>query len=509
MRLGAVCAAFALAAGAARAQRAVTAADSALVRRILQAEDARDSSSTAFAEGVRSDDPRIRTIAKRAEGRVRDAQFAARDSLPALPAPPVYADPAWRMRYRALTRPDCATVRTALADSAWPVRLRAADLATPDCAAGSAIIRTLRAWADAVPATGARRSGGAGWQPAAHAIAALAKVTPRYAAMALPRFASSRVPWVRVYAARAAGTLRDTAVLRTLARDADDNVKEAALNALATMGHVGDGEAITALAAHGHQAVRAAARALQGSPRGSQAMPALLAAARRLSDEKSETSRDARMAVLDRIGEFASAANAADVAALASDFDCVVAAAAAKIAARLGDAGATTRCTPLASTLPRDAVALALGGEVRLRVTLADSSGGGSFVVRLRGDAAPIMAARVLELVRARAYDNHVWYRVEHDFVLQGGGPGANEYDGFPRFIRDELGGVPNVRGTVGMSTRGHDTGDAQWFINLRDNRRLDRDYSVFAEVVSGIEVVDGILEGDVVKTVKEERGAR
>jgi cyclophilin family peptidyl-prolyl cis-trans isomerase len=49
------------------------------------------------------------------------------------------------------------------------------------------------------------------------------------------------------------------------------------------------------------------------------------------------------------------------------------------------------------------------------------------------------------------------------------------------------------------MSTRGHDTGDGQWFFNLRENRRLDRDYTVFGEVVEGLGVVDGILEGDVI----------
>lgn len=92
-----------------------------------------------------------------------------------------------------------------------------------------------------------------------------------------------------------------------------------------------------------------------------------------------------------------------------------------------------------------------------------------------------------------------MWQRVEPDFVVQGGGLGANEYVGNPRFLRDELGALPHARGTIGMSTRGHDTGDAQWFINLRDNFRLNPDYTVFGEVVDGIDVVDGILEGDVI----------
>ena len=134
---------------------------------------------------------------------------------------------------------------------------------------------------------------------------------------------------------------------------------------------------------------------------------------------------------------------------------------------------------------------------------MASASGGGSFVVRLRGDVAPIMAARILALVRARYYDGRAWHRVEPDFVIQGPSPDDNEYVGHPRFLRDELGTVPHVRGTVGMSTRGHDTGDAQWFVNLKDNLRLGRDYTVFGEIVDGIDVADGVLEGDVIERIE------
>ncbi len=54
------------------------------------------------------------------------------------------------------------------------------------------------------------------------------------------------------------------------------------------------------------------------------------------------------------------------------------------------------------------------------------------------------------------------------------------------------------------MSTRGHDTGDGQWFVNLRDNLRLGREYTVFADVVSGMDVVDGVMEGDVIESIAE-----
>jgi cyclophilin family peptidyl-prolyl cis-trans isomerase len=54
----------------------------------------------------------------------------------------------------------------------------------------------------------------------------------------------------------------------------------------------------------------------------------------------------------------------------------------------------------------------------------------------------------------------------------------------------------------VGLSTRGRDTGDAQIFINLVDNVRLDHNYTIFGEVVNGMDVVDGILEGAEIASV-------
>ena len=484
------------------AQRPLGPADSALVGRILLAEDRRDSVSPALDEGKGHSDPRIQTLAKRAAARIRDPKFAGRDSFPRLPAPPVYTDPAWRLRFRDLAakRGDCSAFHVALADSAWPVRLLAADRITPDCA-DPEHLKILVSWASNPPKTSARTHGGVSWHPAAHAIVALARVAPARARELMPPIVSSPIPWLRTYAARSAGALADTATLRRLARDRNDNVKEAAIDNLSRVaGHVGDGEYVAALSANGYQAVRAAARALRGSPRGAALLAPLADAWRRIAKDSSETSRDARVAIVERALELASAEHPWN-APIGGDFDCGVARAAAVLVARGVVSGARPgpMCAPMLITLPADAVSLALGREVRLKVTLADSSGGGSFVVRLRGDVAPIMAARVLALARSGYYNGLTWHRVEPDFVIQGGGRGANEYVGFPRFMRDELGTVPHVRGTVGMSTRGHDTGDGQWFVNLRDNQRLNPDYTVFAEVIDGIEVVDGVLEGDVI----------
>jgi cyclophilin family peptidyl-prolyl cis-trans isomerase len=497
-----------IAAGSARAgaQRSIPAADSALVARLLLAEERRDTSVAAYAEGTRHSDARIRVIARRAFFRSRDPVFALRDTLPQLTPPPAYGDPEWRLRYRQLgnRNENCSELLMALRDSTWPVRLRGADLVTSACATDTEVAGILRGWIRTVPTSGARARGGVSWHAAAHGLTALARIAQDDARVALPHFSTSGLPALRIYAARAATTLSDTATLRRLAADENDNVKEAAIDGLARVaGHAADDVMLSALTAHGYQAVRAAARALRETPMRDATLSAAITAAMRLRRDSSETSRDARRELVARIAELATPPDWPRIVSLGADFDCSISTAVAELGNKLGDQGVAPMCTRLPLQLPPDAVRLALGADVQMRVTMADSSGGGSFVVRLRGDIAPVMAARVLQLARAKYYDNLTWHRVEADFVIQGPSPDANEYVGYPRFFRDELGNVPHARGTVGMSTRGHDTGDAQWFVNLRDNFRLNKDYSIFAEVVEGIDVVDGILEGDVIARVE------
>ena len=451
----------------------LSASDSALIGRILLAEDRRDSTDQALGDGLRHADARVRTFARRALGRIRDPRFVTRDSFPSLPAPTAWPEPAWRLRYRALAtqREDCGALRTALGDSAWPVRFRAMALLTPQCGSDDVIVMTIRRWIDALPTNTSRRTrGNVSWHAAAHGIVALARIRPNDARDRVRRLTEHRQWEVRMYAARAAELLSDTATLRQLADDVSDNVKEASIEGLAKLvGHAADSVYRDALYARGAQVVRAAAIALKGSTQ-----PDLPAVASRVFEQwvarANQSERDVRVALLEAAGRPAT-----------------------------DDRPPVTRVE-----LPPRAVALALGDDVRLRVTMSPSTGGGgSFVVRLRGDVAPMMAARILALAGRGYYDGLTWHRVEHDFVIQGLSPGANEYIGLAQYLRDELGTVPHVRGTVGMSTRGHDTGDAQWFINLTGNLRLNRDFTVFAEVVEGMDVVDAVMEGDVVERVR------
>jgi cyclophilin family peptidyl-prolyl cis-trans isomerase len=445
------------------------------VARILRAENRRDSTDAALTLGAAHSQSRVRVVAVRARERIRDAAFTRRDSLPgaALPAPRVWPEPAWKPRFRLLAekRDDCAVMRSGLVDSVMPVRLRAAALVRASCGSDAEIRAVLTRWIDALPAEAqAHRRGVASWHLAAHGVVALARIAPDLAAPRVSRLRTHSQWRVRQYAARAATILKDRATLRALATDADANVAEAALEGLAAV--AGDAENalyLRALSRTEAQTARAAAIALKGTTDPG-VRTAALAAFERFAARANASERDVRVALLEAAGR----------------------------------AGTEDRPPARPDSLDAHTVALALGARRHLEVQIHPDHGGGRFVVRLRGDVAPIMSARILALASRGYYDGSSWHRAEYDFVLQGGSPGANEYVGEARALIDEVGTVPHSRGTVGMSTRGHDTGDAQWFINLRDNARLAKDYTIFAEVVEGMDIVDALLEGDRILRIRE-----
>lgn len=454
-----------------------SAQDSALVRRILLAEDAREAAATALTEGRQHRDPWIVALADRASARIADPRFARRDSLAGalLPAPPSWPEPDWKPRLRALTtaRDDCPAMRLGLEDRVVAVQIRAAALLRASCAGNAAILAALSAWVDGLPSdVRSHARGQASWQLAAHGLLAFARLNADSAAARIRRLAEHPQWQLRQYAARAATETRDTSSLLRLAADSAPNVVEAAVEGLSTVtGHASDSVYLAVLGHAGAQAARVAAVALKDSPHPG-VRAAATAALERYARRGIASERDVRVALLALLGQPATEDPAPVRAPLVSD----------------------------------EAVALALGAERHLEVLMAPEHGGGWFRVRLRGDVAPIMASRILALAVSGHFDNTTWHRVEYDFVIQGGNQGANEYVGDARFLIDELGTVPHVRGTVGMSTRGHDTGDSQWFINLRDNLRLGRDYTVFAEVVAGMDIADAVLEGDRIVSIRPVR---
>ena len=120
--------------------------------------------------------------------------------------------------------------------------------------------------------------------------------------------------------------------------------------------------------------------------------------------------------------------------------------------------------------------------------------------------AAPLSAANFLRYVNEHFYDGLVFHRVIAGFMIQGGGltPDLTEKPTHEPVQNEAKGGKPNRRGTVALArTNDIDSATSQFFINLRDNFALDYKgdspqdygYTVFAQVVSGMDVVDRIAQ--------------
>lgn len=460
--------------------------------------------SSALVRRARGDaDEQVRRLAVVASQALRDVAVRREVVQASL------RDPSFLVRfeavrgYRALPgeRP-CAPLVAATYDPNPHVMLAAIDALGMGCDERQVAADTLLRLIDTRNTQRAMRSkGGVSWHAHAHALVSLARVAPATAIPLLRRDARHPLWQVRMYVARGAAAVKDTLTLSALAYDPNGDVREAALAGIAaTLGHVADRVFVAALAANDYQVVRQAAAALKGAPLPDSVVPALLAALERLSAEKRENSRDPRVEILDRVGELGGAKYANRLMPFAADFDSTVAQRAATILERW----TLRRVAPATKPLPRsvEPVAGVIGSDLRLLVKLSPASGGGSFVVRLFPDEAPVTVARLVRLARAGYYAGLTFHRVEPGFVIQGGSPAATEYVGDGPFMRDEVGIPSHRRGTLGISTRGRDTGDAQLFVNLIDNFRLDHDYTVFGEILQGRDVAEGIIEGDVIERI-------
>jgi cyclophilin family peptidyl-prolyl cis-trans isomerase len=128
---------------------------------------------------------------------------------------------------------------------------------------------------------------------------------------------------------------------------------------------------------------------------------------------------------------------------------------------------------------------------------------GGEIELELFPELAPFTVYRMATLSGEKVFDGLCFHRHSPNWVVQGGSPLGHELVGLSPFMPDECGRHAHLRGTVGISTRSADTGDAQFFINLCDNHVLNHDYTVWARVVRGMDVVDGVLPGDTMSTVR------
>ncbi|MFL5468388.1 MAG: peptidylprolyl isomerase [Gemmatimonadaceae bacterium] len=135
-----------------------------------------------------------------------------------------------------------------------------------------------------------------------------------------------------------------------------------------------------------------------------------------------------------------------------------------------------------------------------IRATI--KTGRGPIRLELFGAEAPITVWNFLSLARSGYYRNTRFHRVVPNFVAQDGDP-RDDGNGGPGYaIRDEMNRHRYERGAVGMALSGPDTGGSQYFITHSPQPHLDGHYTVFGRVISGYEVLDKLVQGDLISGV-------
>ena len=123
----------------------------------------------------------------------------------------------------------------------------------------------------------------------------------------------------------------------------------------------------------------------------------------------------------------------------------------------------------------------------------------GRVVIQLRPDLAPKHVARIKELAREGFYDGVVFHRVIPGFMAQTGDPTGTGRGGSDKpDLPAEFSNAPFVRGTVGMArTSDPNSANSQFFINYAETPHLNGQYTVWGQVVEGMEYVDQIAKGE------------
>ncbi len=130
----------------------------------------------------------------------------------------------------------------------------------------------------------------------------------------------------------------------------------------------------------------------------------------------------------------------------------------------------------------------------------------GAIRVSLQCPSTPMTCLNFLQLTNQGFYDGLEFHRVVPDFVVQGGDPRGDGWGGPGYTIRDELNRLPFDRGVVGMASAGPDTAGSQFFITLSRQPHLDGLYTAFGEVTHGLNLLDSIIQGDRIESIREIR---
>ena len=131
--------------------------------------------------------------------------------------------------------------------------------------------------------------------------------------------------------------------------------------------------------------------------------------------------------------------------------------------------------------------------------TLVIETTKGPVVIQMRPDLAPNHVEHIKKLAREGFYDGIVFHRVIDGFMAQTGDPNGTGTGGsqYPN-LKQEFSAEPHVRGTASMArAQDPNSANSQFFICFGDARFLDRQYTVWGQVIEGMENVDQIKRGE------------
>jgi cyclophilin family peptidyl-prolyl cis-trans isomerase/HEAT repeat protein len=410
----------------------------------------------------------------------------------------------------------CEPIATALSDEteSMLVRIEAADLLDPRCQEREEVARHLaEIAAELRDPTKADE-----WRLPSHALETLAKFDPASATRIVDAAAiKHRVWFVRAAAARAAAVIKDEGALLKLVRDADTNVRNEALNGLVMLRYPAVTDlAIESLESADDQLVITGARILKGTKNRDAAIPACLKTLQRLTSEGRDTSRLAKLAVLERLKEWAP-----QDATGASSITSIV-----------GDLAALRDFDPFVVLRIVDVIELATGqpqpiipSHRPLQQPAEDDlksdslpvcaklvlEGGGTVAIEFKKAEAPLTIARFAKLVGDGYFNSQPFiYRRRTLETMDAGSTRGNDVSGDARFLRDEIGMERHVIGAVGLAAHGRDTGDMRFFVDLWQQPAADYQFTVFGTLsykAGGPQLVpaasvNGILEGGTINGV-------
>ncbi len=163
----------------------------------------------------------------------------------------------------------------------------------------------------------------------------------------------------------------------------------------------------------------------------------------------------------------------------------------------LAQAATDTTAAAVPATAENPATAETPNAVLDLTNTLVLTLKDGAVVIKLRPDLAPNHVARILELTKQGFYNGVVFHRVIDGFMAQTGDPTGTGRGGSGQKINAEFSAEKHVKGVVSMARAADpNSADSQFFVMLADAPHLDNNYTIFGEVISGMDLIDKVKKG-------------